>query len=107
MRRNVLHKLTSSYHKASIIQHQKRIIKNKSGLGLNNIRATFNEPSTRVVPFPSFLDKTKCVSVIGAPMCAGQRKAGVDKGPSQLRDVGLLDNLKGLGWKVHDFGDLE
>jgi arginase len=39
-------------------------------------------------------------------MCAGQRKAGVDTGPQQLRDAGLVQNLNALGWITDDFGDL-
>ena len=78
----------------------------KSGMGMSRIQYRFHEPGDKGIIIPSFLDNNKICSVIGAPMCAGQRKSGVDLGPKQLRDAGLIDNIKNLGWLVNDYGDL-
>eukprot|EP00285_Hemiselmis_virescens_P011635 CAMPEP_0173390472 /NCGR_PEP_ID=MMETSP1356-20130122/14969_1 /TAXON_ID=77927 ORGANISM="Hemiselmis virescens, Strain PCC157" /NCGR_SAMPLE_ID=MMETSP1356 /ASSEMBLY_ACC=CAM_ASM_000847 /LENGTH=366 /DNA_ID=CAMNT_0014347873 /DNA_START=26 /DNA_END=1126 /DNA_ORIENTATION=+ len=58
------------------------------------------------VPFPSFLAQPKVAAVIGAPMTHGQPKEGTDDGPDMIRNAGLHDELKSLGWKVDDLGNL-
>lgn len=78
----------------------------KKGLGMARIQYRFHEPGDEGIKVPSFLDQSKVCSIIGAPMCAGQRKAGVDQGPKQLREAGLGENIKSLGWNINDYGDL-
>ncbi|KAH8027204.1 hypothetical protein HPB51_003646 [Rhipicephalus microplus] len=46
------------------------------------------------------------IGVLGIPLHQGQRKLGVEEGPKFLRDAGLLDQLRGLGHLVKDFGDV-
>lgn len=48
----------------------------------------------------------KAVSMIGAPLAAGQHQLGVEKGPQALRDAGLESVIRELGWDYHDVGDL-
>ncbi|KAJ1977928.1 Arginase, catabolizes arginine to ornithine and urea [Dimargaris xerosporica] len=47
-----------------------------------------------------FLKDPNTVSVIGVDFSGGQPKAGVDQGPFQLIQFGLLGQLKELGWDV-------
>lgn len=51
--------------------------------------------------------KSKTVSIIGAPLAAGQHQLGVEKGPQALREGGLITVAKQLGWTVNDLGDLD
>lgn len=44
--------------------------------------------------------------IFGVPMDLGQRRRGVDMGPSALRYAGLDDRLRALGHTVLDSGDL-
>lgn len=46
------------------------------------------------------------IGVLGVPLHQGQRKLGVEEAPKFLRDAGLLDQLRGLGYLVKDFGDV-
>jgi arginase len=46
------------------------------------------------------------VRVIGAPMDLGQNRRGVDMGPSAVRYAGLKARLEGLGYEVHDQGNV-
>ncbi|XP_054828349.1 arginase-2, mitochondrial [Eublepharis macularius] len=46
------------------------------------------------------------VALVGAPFSRGQKRKGVDHGPSALRNAGLVEKLSGLGCQVYDFGDL-
>ncbi len=48
----------------------------------------------------------RSVSVIGAPLDLGQRRRGVDMGPSAIRAAGLGAKLRGLGLEVRDEGDV-
>ncbi|MDT8862340.1 arginase [Alkalihalobacillus sp. MEB130] len=48
----------------------------------------------------------KKISVVGVPMDLGQIRRGVDMGPSAMRYAGLLEDLKGQGFEVIDYGDL-
>ncbi|TFE23204.1 arginase [Cohnella luojiensis] len=50
--------------------------------------------------------KNKNVSIIGVPMDLGADRRGVDMGPSALRCACLQEKLEGLGFVVHDQGDL-
>lgn len=47
-----------------------------------------------------FLAEPRTVAVIGCPFSGGQPKAGVDTGPLQLIESGLLGDISELGWKV-------
>jgi arginase len=63
-------------------------------------------PSMRPLRSP-FLSSPHIVSIIGAPLSAGQPLQGVDLGPQTLRDFGLVDRLRGDGWAVEDLGDVD
>ncbi|KAJ8284790.1 hypothetical protein COCON_G00036400 [Conger conger] len=47
------------------------------------------------------------VGIIGAPFWKGQPKDGVEKGPDLIRSAGLVENLKGQGCSVRDYGNLK
>jgi arginase len=49
---------------------------------------------------------TKTIRVFGVPMDLGQRRRGVDMGPSALRYAGLDQRLRALGYDVVDSGNL-
>ena len=52
--------------------------------------------------------KTKrLISVIGAAWNKGQLKKGVEKGPSDLRNFGLIKNIEELNLTVQDLGDID
>lgn len=51
--------------------------------------------------------KHKIVSLVGAPLAAGQHMAGVDKAPQAFRDGGLQNIIEELGWGFKDLGDLD
>ena len=46
------------------------------------------------------------IRILGVPLDLGQRRRGVDMGPSALRAARLQRLLRGLGHKVEDAGDL-
>ncbi|XP_029808191.1 arginase-2, mitochondrial isoform X2 [Suricata suricatta] len=46
------------------------------------------------------------VAVIGAPFSQGQKRKGVEHGPTAVRDAGLMKRLSSLGCHLKDFGDL-
>ena len=48
----------------------------------------------------------KSVQIFGVPMDLGQRRRGVDMGPSAVRYAGLSARLAALGYKVTDNGNL-
>lgn len=48
----------------------------------------------------------KSVSIIGVPSDYGQRRRGVDMGPSAIRYAGVESRLKALGYFVNDYGDI-
>ena len=48
----------------------------------------------------------KTIRILGVPMDLGQRRRGVDMGPSALRYAGLDDRLRALGHTVIDDGNL-
>merc|ERR1711939_55233 len=50
-------------------------------------------------PVGKFL-KNRKVSVIGCPFSGGQPREGVDTGPIEIIEAGLLDDIKNLGWDV-------
>ncbi|KAJ1911820.1 Arginase, catabolizes arginine to ornithine and urea [Tieghemiomyces parasiticus] len=45
-------------------------------------------------------NEKKTVSVLGVDFSGGQPKAGVDEGPFQMIEFGILDQIKELGWGV-------
>jgi arginase len=47
------------------------------------------------------------VAIIGAALDLGQGRRGVDMGPSAMRYAGLAERLAGLGWEVHDLGNVD
>ncbi len=49
----------------------------------------------------------KKISIIGVPMDLGQRRRGVDMGPSAMRYANVLERLQTLDYEVHDLGDIE
>ncbi|MEB1807298.1 MAG: arginase [Bacillaceae bacterium] len=49
----------------------------------------------------------KKVSIIGVPMDLGQKRRGVDMGPSALRYAGLIEEVEEIGYEVRDYGDLQ
>ncbi|HDE0588780.1 TPA: arginase [Staphylococcus aureus] len=53
------------------------------------------------------MTKTKAIDIIGAPSTFGQRKLGVDLGPTAIRYAGLISRLKQLGLGVYDKGDIK
>ncbi|MCU0498278.1 MAG: arginase [Anaerolineae bacterium] len=46
------------------------------------------------------------VRIFGCPMDLGQRRRGVDMGPSAVRYAGLQDRLKQLGYQTADHGNI-
>ncbi|MGL4820460.1 MAG: arginase [Bacilli bacterium] len=49
----------------------------------------------------------KHVSIVGIPMDLGQKRRGVDMGPSAIRYAGVVERLAGLGYQVDDLGNVE
>jgi arginase len=48
----------------------------------------------------------KPIRIHGIPMDLGQRRRGVDMGPSAIRYAGLYERLTALGWQVSDHGNI-
>lgn len=46
------------------------------------------------------------ISIIGVPSDYGQRRRGVDMGPSAMRYAGVIERLENLGYEVEDTGDI-
>lgn len=53
-----------------------------------------------------FLRQPKTVSIVGVPLGFGQPLQGVDRGPLELRQLGLRERLAREGWIVNDLGDI-
>ncbi|HFD6456039.1 TPA: arginase [Staphylococcus aureus] len=53
------------------------------------------------------MTKTKAIDIIGALSTFGQRKLGVDLGPTAIRYAGLISRLKQLDLDVYDKGDIK
>jgi len=51
--------------------------------------------------------KKNVIRIIGVPIDLGAGRRGVDMGPSAIRNAGLNERLKQLGWVVEDFGNIE
>ncbi|HWL27151.1 MAG TPA: arginase [Ureibacillus sp.] len=49
----------------------------------------------------------KNISIIGVPSDYGQRRRGVDMGPSAIRYAGVVERLEALGYDVNDEGDIQ
>ncbi|GAA5852263.1 hypothetical protein JCM3766R1_004919 [Sporobolomyces carnicolor] len=47
-----------------------------------------------------YLRQPYTAGIVGCPFSGGQPKAGVDAGPLQLIESGLVEDIEGLGWKV-------
>ena len=54
----------------------------------------------------SFMNGKK-ISILGVPLDLGQRRRGVDMGPSAIRAAGLGARLRRLGVEVEDDGDVD
>lgn len=52
------------------------------------------------------MKKFNKVSIIGVPMDLGQKRRGVDMGPSAMRYAGLIEEIQSLGYEVKDYGDI-
>lgn len=52
------------------------------------------------------MNASKIVRIFGIPMDLGQRRRGVDMGPSAIRYAGLHRELTRLGYTVHDNGNI-
>lgn len=50
---------------------------------------------------------TKKISIIGVPSDYGQRRRGVDMGPSAIRYAGVIERLENLGYEVADKGNVQ
>lgn len=46
------------------------------------------------------------IGLVGVPFSKGQTRDGTEKGPSVLRNGGLVETLRGIGLDVCDYGDL-
>ncbi len=46
------------------------------------------------------------IGIIGVPMDLGQKRRGVDMGPTAMRIAGLIDRLSDLGHQIFDFGNV-
>ncbi|HKO20536.1 MAG TPA: arginase [Acidobacteriaceae bacterium] len=55
---------------------------------------------------PAISDSGKQIEIIGVPLDLGQRRRGVDMGPSALRVAGLALKLEALGYRVTDRGNV-
>ncbi|CAC6726808.1 Arginase [Staphylococcus aureus] len=53
------------------------------------------------------MTKKKGIDIIGVPSTFGQRKLGVDLGPTAIRYAGLIPRLKQLDLDVNDKGDIK
>jgi len=53
------------------------------------------------------LGQTNTVSVVGIGYRGGQPKIGVEHGPTALREAGVINIVKELGWNVEDTGNLK
>jgi arginase len=51
-------------------------------------------------------DNSRPIRICGVPMDLGQSRRGVDMGPSAIRYAGLQKRLEGLGYTVHDSGNI-
>ncbi|SOC41709.1 arginase [Ureibacillus acetophenoni] len=51
--------------------------------------------------------QNKNISIIGVPSDYGQRRRGVDMGPSAIRYAGVVERLEALGYEVVDEGDIQ
>jgi arginase len=51
-------------------------------------------------------DHLRLAHIYGVPMDLGQRRRGVDMGPSAIRYAGLRERLQRLGWRVRDGGNV-
>jgi len=81
---------------------------NPAGAGYGNVHDQMLPPSQEECNrMFKHTQRPKTVSVIGAPMTFGQPYSGTDFGPQLLRQEGLLESLKSIGWRIHDHGDLD
>src|SRR4051812_44341180 len=48
----------------------------------------------------------RAIAIIGAPTSAGAYSPGQEDGPQAMRDAGLLEGLREVGFEVDDLGDV-
>ncbi|MCS5348112.1 arginase [Staphylococcus aureus] len=53
------------------------------------------------------MSNRKAIDIIGVPSTFGQRKLGVDLGPTAIRYAGLIPRLKQLNLEIYDQGDIK
>lgn len=73
-------------------------------------RSVATVPGPRPLPpttFSRYVAEPRQVAVIGAPLADGQPLLGVDRGPTFIRNHGLVRRLKQDTWAVEDMGDLD
>eukprot|EP00056_Hartaetosiga_gracilis_P011313 m.170163 g.170163 ORF g.170163 m.170163 type:complete len:365 (-) comp13487_c0_seq13:2340-3434(-) len=84
----------------------KRMSSNMVGLGSGHIRTGLGAVHRVNIDTPPFLDEPRTCAVIGAPLTYGQPFDGVQQGPSALREAGIIDAIKKLGWRLKEHGDV-
>lgn len=57
--------------------------------------------------FSRYIPEPRKVGIVGAPLADGQPLLGVDRGPSYIRNHGLVTRLERDAWAVADGGDLD
>src|SRR5688572_7632702 len=67
-------------------------------------RLAARQPASAALRLRTIMPKT--IRLFGVPMDLGQRRRGVDMGPSALRYAGLDQRLRSLGYEVIDNGNL-
>ncbi|TFK76365.1 Ureohydrolase [Pluteus cervinus] len=68
--------------------------------------------SSPETPKPKWLSEPKTAAIVGCPFSGGQPKPGVDQGPINLVEAGLISQLSELGWQVkfdghHQFEEIK
>lgn len=82
-------------------------VASRRGMGSAEIRPIWEQKEdVEKIPNP-ILRSPKTVTVIGAPISWGQPLAGTDSGPKMIRDAGLMQALKKMGWRIDDKGDVD
>jgi len=77
---------------------------------LQNRLPLLTPPATTSSAAPSFstsASTSNSIGVVGIPLSKGQRKSGVEQGPDDLRNFGLLNSLLKTGHDINDYGNLE
>ena len=62
---------------------------------------------TRLRTMPGALNSNRQICLIGAPWCEGQNLEGADLAPLAMREAGLGDAVRRLGYEWFDSGDVD